>query len=93
MSAANVRPIKAAKANASQERRMDSALNDVRGTLFQAMGIVRMASNAIREPIDDKAETDAWTALEGAHEILCRVADRLQSVETILADEVPHGEY
>jgi hypothetical protein len=105
MSAANVRPIKAAKGGASQERRedeisrMNSALSDVRSTLFQAMGIVRMASSTISEPSYEKAETDeypgafVWTALDGAHEILCRVADRLMDSATLLAGEVPHGEY
>jgi hypothetical protein len=73
---------------------MNTALNDVRGTLFQAMGIVRMSVDTIREPpLGERSITAAWTALDAAHEILCRVADRLQDSETMLADEVPHGDY
>jgi hypothetical protein len=86
------RKIVAPKTSAARE--MDKALNSVRGTLFQAMGIVRMATETIRGgSAYPRADTDAWTALEGAHEILSRIADRLETSETMLADEVPHGEY
>jgi hypothetical protein len=71
---------------------MDQALIDVRGTLFQAMSIVRMAARAAED--DPDADVDVWVSLDAAHEILSRVADRLQDSESLLADEVlPHGEY
>jgi hypothetical protein len=68
---------------------MDAALLGPREALFQAMGIVRMASNAIQEPSHDRADTDAWTALNGAYELLSGIADRLESTEAMLAREVP----
>jgi len=106
MSAANVRPTRGPKVAVTQERilqtvfppmvkvdEINDALTDLRETLFRAMGIVRMASNTIREPSYRGAETDAWTSLNTAHEILCGVVDRLQSTETMFAEEVSRGEY
>jgi hypothetical protein len=89
MSATNVRTI----APANDQRAMNTALNDIRQQLFQAMGIVRMAAHTIEDPVYVKAPTDVWTALDGAYDLLCRVADRLQTSETVLLGEVPHGEY
>lgn len=71
---------------------MDDALIELRHNLFEAMGIVRLASCAICEPGYDKAETDAWTSLNVAHALLSGIADRLQSSETLLVGGC-HGEY
>jgi hypothetical protein len=70
-------------------RTMDEALADQREALFQAMGVVRMASYAIQEPCHERADTDAWTALNGAYALLSSIADRLECSETMLAKEVP----
>jgi hypothetical protein len=70
-------------------RAMNDALTDQRAALFQAMGIVRMASHAIQEPQHRRADTDAWTALDGAYELLSSIADRLECAETMLAEEAP----
>jgi len=78
---------------AAQSKAMNTALIELRHKLFQAMGIVRMAAFTIQEPGYAKAETDAWTSLDGAYDLLCRVADRLASTETVLLGEVPRGEY
>jgi hypothetical protein len=73
---------------------MNAALGRQRGVLFQAMGIVRMASLAIMDPSYDRADTDAWTALDGAYELLSSIADRLECAETMLAKEAPQrGDY
>jgi hypothetical protein len=72
---------------------MNEALLEQRGVLFQAMGIVRMATHVIREPSYSRADTDAWTSLDAAYALLSAVADRLESSGTMLADEVSHGEY
>ena len=53
------------------------------------MGIVRMASEAIQRSGRERADTDAWTALNGAYALLSRIADRLESSEPILAEEAP----
>lgn len=72
---------------------MDKALNDVCGDLYQVMGIVRMATETIREPtLGERSITAAWTALDGAYKLLDIITDRLQTSETMLAEEVPHGE-
>jgi hypothetical protein len=73
---------------------IDSALNEQRANLFQAMGIVRMAIDTIREPaLGERSITAAWTALDGAYTLLSKVADRLQDSETMLSKEVSRGEY
>jgi hypothetical protein len=73
---------------------MDEALNEQRAVLFQAMGIIRMARNAIQGRSSyEHAATDAWTALDAAYERLCSIADRLEDSETMLADEVTRGDY
>jgi hypothetical protein len=69
---------------------MDEALLDQRIALFQAMGIVRLASATLR---NSAIGADEWTALDGAHAILSTVADRLECTETMLADDVPRGNY
>jgi hypothetical protein len=75
------------------EKAMEAAFIEQRAVLFQAMGIVRMASETIREPYHAKAHTDAWTALGGAYALMGLVADRLQDSETMLAEEVSRGDY
>jgi len=71
---------------------MDKALNNLCCDLFQAMGIVRLASDAVREPpLGQRSLQDAWAALDGAYELLTRISDRLQDCETMLAKEVSHG--
>lgn len=77
---------------AADHKAMDTALIELRQKLFQAMGIVRLASSAIREPAYAKVETDVWTSLDAAHVLLCGVADRLQSSHTVLVGGC-HGEY
>lgn len=74
---------------------INRALDDLRDPLFQAMGIVRMTSHAAMDSTYSKVETDIWTSLDVAHEILSRIVDRTQSADALLADEeeVPHGEY
>jgi hypothetical protein len=58
------------------------------------MGIVRMTSETIRQGGSyNGGATDAWASLDAAFEILCRVADRLEDSDTMLADEVSHGDY
>jgi hypothetical protein len=117
MGSENVTPIRSDIATAAEPKRkrreprgsgpkidveaMDTALNEQRGALFEAMGIVRLAARqAERGSSDDNDRvlslgeaTDVWTALEGAHKLLGRIADRLQSSEMMLADEVPRAEY
>lgn len=93
MSGAKVQPIRPAKAATVDSETMDSALRDQRRVLFQAMGIVRLATHAIREEGSHRAITDAWTALDGAYTLLSSVADRVQTTETMLASEVFRGEY
>jgi hypothetical protein len=68
-------------------RAMDEALLDQRIVLFQAMGIVRMASKTIQR--DASHSADAWTALDGAYELLSGIADRLECADAMLSDEVP----
>jgi hypothetical protein len=70
-------------------RTMDEALTEQKEALFQAMGVVRMASFAIQEPCHERADTDAWTALNGAYALLSSIADRLECSETMLAKEAP----
>ncbi len=72
---------------------MNTALNDQGVALYQAMGIIRLATTAVRDPAYDREVTDAWTALDAAYAILSGIADRLQDTESMLAEEVPRGEY
>jgi hypothetical protein len=77
---------------------MDTAINEQRGALFEAMGIVRLAARQAERGDAGRGlslgeATDVWTALEGAHKLLSRIADRLESSETMLSAEVPRGEY
>lgn len=80
---------------------MDRALNDQICALFEAMAIVRLAARqAERGSSDDNGPvlslgeaTDVWTALDGAHKLMGRIADRLASSETMLSEEVSRGEY
>jgi hypothetical protein len=73
---------------------MDDALRAQREVLFQAMGIVRLASNAALEMTGgDKTSTDIWTALNGAYALLAGVADHMLSARTMLGEEVFRGEY
>jgi hypothetical protein len=78
---------------AIDRKAMDAAITSQRGRLFQVLAIVRMAAQTIREPGYEHAKTDAWEALDGATELLCRVLDRLESPETMIAVEVRHGDY
>lgn len=103
----NVTPIRSDIATAAEPKRkrreprgrristgaMNDALCDQRIALFQAMGIVRLATATLRNLSADRETTDAWTALEGAYAILSTMADRLESSETMLADEVPRSKY
>jgi hypothetical protein len=69
---------------------MDAALNDQREKLFQAMGIVRLATRATQRgsqrdgsiPVGDAV--DIWTALDGAYALFDDVAAKLQDTETML---------
>jgi hypothetical protein len=80
---------------------MDTALNEQCCALYEAMAIVRLAARQAQSRchVGDRKvshlgeETDVWTALDGAHKLLGLIADRLESSETMLADEVPHGNY
>jgi hypothetical protein len=79
---------------------MDTALNKQRGALFEAMGIVRLATRRAQRSGDDDGRElslgeapDVWTAIEGAHKLLGRIADRLESSDAMLADEVARAEY
>lgn len=72
---------------------IDSALNCQRANLFQVLGIVRMAAQAIREPGYKHSETDAWGALDAAAGLLGLILDRLENLETLVAKEVRRGEY
>jgi hypothetical protein len=93
MSAAKVRPIRPAPEPTVSVEAMDTALNSQRCDLFQVMGIVRMASDAVREPRrGQRSLQDAWAALDGAYELLTRISDRLQDCETMLVEEVARGE-
>jgi hypothetical protein len=74
----------------NDHKALDAALIDLRQKLFQAMGIVRLARRAVREP--HQAETEAGPALDAAHSLLAAVADRLQSTNMVLAGG-SHGEY
>jgi hypothetical protein len=94
MSAAKVTPIRPAPEPTVSVEAMDEALNSQRCDLFQAMGIVRMASDTVREPKrGQRSLQDAWAALDGAYELLTRISDRLQDTETMLAKEVDRVEY
>ena len=56
-----------------QVQAMDEALCKQLTVLFQAMGIVRMASREIQRDTGDSGAVDAWTlALDGAYELLQR---------------------
>lgn len=68
-------------------REMNDALLSQRNALFQAMGIVRLASGAIQRSASNVV--DAWTALDGAYELLSGIADRLECVDAMLSEEVP----
>lgn len=67
-------------------REIDEALLDQRIVLFQAMGIVRLASKEIQR---EHGRADAWTALDGAYELLSRIADRVECADAMLSEEVP----
>lgn len=78
---------------------MDTALNEQCCALFEAMGIVRLAarqaqrcSEAGGREVSHRGEsTDVWTALDGAHKLLSRIADRLESTETMLSNTEVHS--
>jgi hypothetical protein len=79
---------------------IDAALTRQSMVLYQAMGIVELASRVLQgymQPISGAREGHdveiAWAALDGAHALLNGVADRLQTPETLLAKEVSRGEY
>ncbi len=69
---------------------MDRALNSQREKLFQAMGIVRLATRAAQSGSENDGSisvadaVDVWTALDGAYALLDRVACKLQDTETML---------
>jgi hypothetical protein len=65
---------------------VDTALNDQCCDLYEAMGIVALATDAIRNE-DGKSVTNAWAALDGAYKLLKNVVGRLQTSETLLAQE------
>jgi hypothetical protein len=69
------------------------ALTCQRASLFQVLGIVRMAAQTIREPGYKHAETDVWEALDGAVELIGPILDRLENYETLVAEEVRRGDY
>jgi hypothetical protein len=65
---------------------LDSARHDLCGTLYEAMGIIALATDAIRdEDGNSESVTNAWTALDGAYKLLNNVVGRLDSTETLLA--------
>jgi len=70
---------------------MDQALNRQCCALYQAMGIIELAADAIRHEPDRRTIEKAWAALYGAHKLMDRITDRLQTCETMLAKEVDHG--
>lgn len=78
---------------------MDLALNTQCCALYQVMGIVELASRVLQGYGSPLANTSrqhdieiAWAALDGAHTLLDRVTDKLQTSEALLAKEVSHGE-
>jgi hypothetical protein len=72
-------------ATAAKVSAMDDALRAQREVLFQAMGIVRLASSAAMEMTGgDKTSTDIWTALNGAYALLGTVADHMISARAML---------
>jgi hypothetical protein len=71
---------------------MDTALNDQREILFQAMAIIRLAAitaQRVGSPVDGslnvEGAADVWSALNGAYALLDGVAGKLQDSGTILA--------
>lgn len=80
--------------SAAKLNTMDDALRAQREVLFQAMGIVRLASAAAVEMGGEgKTSTDIWTALNGAYALLGTVADHMLSARAMLGQEVFRGDY
>jgi hypothetical protein len=67
---------------------IDTDLTNQSMAIFRAMGIVRLASEAIQNSSYADAKTDAWMALEVAHELLSRIPERIESIQNMLADQV-----
>jgi hypothetical protein len=67
---------------------MDRALNAQRSDLFQAMGIVRLASReALGIAGDDEQMSDIWTALDGAYTLMDRVSARLEDCKHLVGSD------
>lgn len=81
------------EAEAASAAAIDKALTCQRASLFQVLGIVRMAAQTIREPGYKHAETDVWEALDAAVGLLGPILDRFESLETLVAKEVRRGDY
>ena len=74
------------------EAALDQELNEQRAILFQAMGIVALATEALRDRLPTRMHvTNAWTALEGAYTLMNGVSDRLESCDTLMAKESADG--
>jgi hypothetical protein len=86
-------PIDKATNPAPSAALIERALLDRRQTLFQAMGIIRLATHAIREAPYEGSNTDAWCSLDGAFGLLANVADHLENVDALIVAEMPHGDY
>jgi hypothetical protein len=83
---------------ANHQEKLDRALTEQRELLFQAMGIVGLASDrarrcgsAIDGTVSQTAVVDIWTSLEAVYGLLNGVAGRLESSEVLLAEEVTHA--
>lgn len=57
----------------------------LRAELHRALGIVGLAIRALREPADERATVDAWTALEAAHDAIEHIAEELDRAELLEA--------
>jgi hypothetical protein len=63
---------------------VDKALDHQRLTLCDAIGIVRLASDALQRPETLRSRYDISDALDGALRLLTSIADRIQDTETLL---------
>jgi hypothetical protein len=80
-------------ATRSPNTAIDVALQDLRGQVLQAAVIVNLATKAIRDSGSHDSVTTAWTSLTAVHALMSKIADRLQSSETVLLGYAPRGEY